>query len=119
MVVIMAVDLKKTLATMSKNWGVTFTLYDKFISYEEVFSDTGLLPAIAKRADQLCSLCLGYGIGASFIEADKSSLLGTKVQFDEVTPMVLRILCLIDIVSELINAAPSRDKVPLDELMYD
>lgn len=114
----MTVDLKKTLCDISKKLDVAFTLHEKPISYEEVFSDTGLLPAIAKRADQLCSLCLGYGIGASFVETDKA-ILGTRVQFDEVTPMVLRLLCLLDIVSELIKAAPAKNRVSLDELMYD
>ena len=114
----MSKDLKKTLSAVVKRLGTTFTLYDKPIACEEVFSDTGLLPAIARRADQLCSLCLGYGIGATFSDAEKS-LLGVKVQFDEVTPMVLRLLCFMDIVSELINASPNRQKVSLDELMYD
>jgi len=114
----MSADLRKTLCAIVKKLGVNFTLYDKPIAYEEIFSDTGLLPAISRRADQLCSLCLGYGIGATFSEVDKS-LLGAKVQFDEVTPMVLRLLCIVDIVSELIKAAPSKNKVPLDELMYD
>ncbi|MFA6409221.1 MAG: type IV secretion IcmS family protein [Gammaproteobacteria bacterium] len=114
----MNVDLKKTLISVVKSLKVNFTLYDKPISYEEAFSETGLLPALARRADQLSSLCLGYGIGASFSEVEKS-LMGAKVQFDEVTPMVLRLLCLVDIVSELIKAAPSKDKVPLDELLYD
>lgn len=114
----MSVDLKKNLCFIVKTLGANFTLRDKFISSEEVFSDTGLLPAIAKRADQLCSLCLGYGIGATFSDVDKS-VLGVKVQFDESTPAVLRLLCLTDIVSELINSASSLDKVSLDELLYD
>lgn len=114
----MAFDLKKTLCSVTKTLGVTFTLNDKQVSYEEVFSETGLLPAIAKRADQLCSLCLNYGIGASFVETEKA-LLGTRVQFDEVTPTVLRLLCIVDIISELIKVAPSKSRVPLDELMYD
>jgi intracellular multiplication protein IcmS len=111
-------DLKKTLCSVAKLLGANFTLHDKPISYEEVFSETGLLPAITRRADQLCSLCLNYGIGASFTDADKSPL-GVKVQFDDVTPTTLRLLCIVDIVSELINAAPSKNKVSLDELMYD
>jgi intracellular multiplication protein IcmS len=108
----------KHLAAIAKSLKASFTLYDKPISFEEVFSENGLLPAIAKRADQLCSLCLGYGIGVSFSDSD-NPWLGIKVQFDEVTPNVLRLLCITDILSELANAAPSRDKVPLDELLYD
>lgn len=111
-------DLNKKLCNLVKHLKVNFTLHDKPMSHEEVFSDTGLLPAIAKRADQLCSLCLGYGIGVTFNDVDKS-LLGVKVQFDEITPNVLRLLCIYDVLSELIRVAPSKDKVALDELMYD
>lgn len=111
-------DLTTQLKSMAKALKARFTLNGQPMSYDEVFSDTGMLPALAKRADQLCSLCLGYGIGVSFDEAEKSRL-GTKVKFDEVTPNVLRLLCLADVVQELINAAPSRESTPLDELMYD
>jgi len=111
------IDLSKKLCSLSKSLHVSYTLHSKPISYEEVFSETGLLPALAKRADQLCTLCLGYGIGASFTDVDKTTL-GVKVQFDEITPNVLRLLCLYDVLYELIKIS-SGDKVSLDELMYD
>lgn len=113
-----AVNINKQLAKLARALGAKFYLNDRPISMEEVFTDNGLLPAIARRADQLCSLCLGYGIGVSFEEAE-SSLLGVSVTFDEVTPNVLRYLCITDVLCELIQSAPARDKVPLDELMYD
>ena len=115
----MATD--KILSTMSaimRTIGANFTLNGKPITYVEVFSNAGLLPAIARRADQLCSLCLGYGIGVTF-EDDKSTLLGIKVKFDEVTPEILRYLCMADVVSELIKISPAKGAVALDELMYD
>jgi intracellular multiplication protein IcmS len=111
-------DLNKKLCLLAKALNVKFTFRENFISHEEVFSDTGLLPALAKRADQLCSLCLGYGIGAIFPEAEKS-LIGVKVQFDDITPNILRLLCICDVLNELVKAAPSKDSVSLDELMYD
>lgn len=111
-------DIKKKLIKISQALSANFTLNDKPITHEEVFADTGLLPAIARRADQLCSLCLGYGIGITFDEAE-GSVLGVKVIFDEVTPNVLRYLCITDVICELINVAPSKDVTPLDELMYD
>ena len=111
-------ELNRQFGSLARALSAKFCLNDNPISYEEVFADTGLLPAIARRADQLCSLCLGYGIGISFEEAE-SSLLGVRVIFDEVTPNVLRYLCVMDVLCELIQSAPSRDKVPLDELMYD
>lgn len=114
----MSGNISKNLATVSAALGAKFSLHSKPISYAEVFSDTGLLPALARRADQLCSLCLGYGIGATFEEAT-GALLGIKVTFDEVTPLTLRLLCIVDVLSEMIHAAVQEELVPLDELMYD
>lgn len=114
----MSAEIQKKMTQIVKTLNTKFSLNDRIISYDEVFSDTGLMPAIARRADQLCSLCLGYGIGISFDEADKS-LLGVKIVFDDVTPNVLRYMCMLDVISELINASPSKDQVALDELMYD
>lgn len=111
-------DISKECGRIAQAIGAHFVLNDKPISYAEVFSVTGLMPAIVRRADQLCSLCLGYGLGVSFDEAE-NTLVGTKVTFDDVTPNVLRLMCITDVVFELINAGPSRNQTPLDELMYD
>ena len=114
----MDTDIRKSMALIAAGMNAKFYLNDRFVSFDEVFSDTGLLPAIARRADQLCSLCLGYGLGVSFDEAE-NALLGTRVIFDEVTPTVLRLLCMTDVVNELIQGGPSRYYTPRDELMYD
>ncbi|MCX7118043.1 MAG: type IV secretion protein IcmS [Legionellales bacterium] len=114
----MDTDIQKNLSQIAKKMNAKFYLNDRFVSFQEVFADTGLLPAIARRADQLCSLCLGYGLGISFDESTEA-LLGTRVMFDEVTPNVLRLLCITDVINELIQGGPSRDYTPLDELMYD
>ena len=111
-------NIQKKMGLIAGALNAKFYLNDHFVSYEEVFSDTGLLPGLAKRADQLCSLCLGYGIGVSFEEVEKS-LLGVKVIFDDVTPNVLRYMCMTDIVVELIRSGGNPDHTKLDELMYD
>jgi intracellular multiplication protein IcmS len=111
-------EISKQLSDLSAFLKVKYTYNGKPMSYEEVFSRTGLLPALAKRADQLCSLCLGYGIGITFDDAEKA-LLGNEVRFDEATPEVLRLLCLVDVLQELIKASPTKELVALDELMYD
>jgi intracellular multiplication protein IcmS len=114
------VEISKKLCNLAKEMRVGFTLRDKTISHEEVFADTGLLPALAKRANQLCSLCLGYGIGVVFEDFDKEkSIAGTKVQFDEVTPNALRFLCICDVLYELIRSSSNASSVALDELLYD
>ena len=111
-------DISKCMKVIAASMNAKFYLNDRFVSFDEVFADTGLLPALSKRADQLCSLCLGYGLGATYDEAE-GAMLGTRVVFDEVTPNVLRVLCLTDVMNELIQGGPSRDYTPLDELMYD
>ena len=114
----MSTELAKILCMLVDEISAKFTLYGKAVTNAEIFSDVGLLPALAKRADQLCSLCLGYSIGATFTEVEKATL-GSKVQFDEVTPDVLRLLCILDVIYELVRVGPSKDQKPLDELMYD
>ena len=66
----MARNISKQLSAIVAKMGTNFSLHNSPVSYEDIFSEVGLLPAIARRADQLCSLCLGYGIGANFEEAD-------------------------------------------------
>ncbi len=110
--------MSKKLAKVAGAMNANFTLNDKPIKVEEVFAPTGLLPAICRRADQLCSLCLGYGIGISFEESE-GSLLGVQVVFDDVTPDILRYLCVVDVLKELIQSSPTPGVTPLDELMYD
>ena len=114
----MATNISQQLASIAMTLGANFSLHSGPISYNDVFSETGLLPAIARRADQLCSLCLGYGIGVTFEEAP-GTVLGVKVVFDDVTPNILRFLCITDVLSELIYMGPKQGAIPLDELMYD
>lgn len=111
-------ELIKQLTNIATSLNVRFTFNGKPLTSEEVFSVNGLLPGIARRADQLCSLCLGYGIGVSFEDAEKAPL-GVEVKFDEVTPPVLRLLCITDVLMELVKASSSKEVVALDELMYD
>jgi intracellular multiplication protein IcmS len=111
-------DISAQLVTLAAALKVRFTYNNKMLSHEEVFSPMGLLPAIAKRADQISSLCLGYGIGVTFEDAEKA-MLGREAKFDEETPTVLRLMCLMDTLQELIKTSPNKELIPLDELMYD
>lgn len=111
-------ELIKRIHRLAKALNASFTFNDRHLSIEEALAETAFLPAIARRADQLCSLCLGYGIGISFEEADKATL-GVKVVFDDITPDTLRYLCIADVVNEMINTSSSKPYTPLDELMYD
>ncbi len=111
-------DISEKLAKVARAMGANFSLNGRPLTLDEVFSSTGLLPGIARRADQLCSLCLGYGLGANFEEAE-GSLLGNRVAFDDITPDVLRLLCMTDVLHELAQSTPRGGITPMDQLMYD
>jgi len=95
-----------------------FTLRDQPITIDQALDDAGLLPSIMRRADQLSSFCMGFGLGVSFDEVS-GTMLGVKVKFDSETPNSLRLLCATDVLIEIIQSAPSREVTPLDDLMYD
>jgi intracellular multiplication protein IcmS len=111
-------DISKCLAEIAKDLNAKFYLLDRMIGFDEVFSTTGLLPALARRADQLCSLCMGYGLGISFKDVEQG-VLGAEVVFDEVTPLSLRLIFITDVLCELINSSPTSDYTPLDELLKE
>lgn len=105
------IDIANTL-------GCKFTLKGEEISAERVFAVSGLLPAIMRRADQLCSFCLGYGLGLTY-EKFATGMLGVKVEMDEKTPISLRLLFAADVIIELMQTSPTADVTPVDELMLD
>ena len=110
-------ELIEKLKQITRQTKKTFTLKGSPLSLEDMFSFSGILPGLARRADQLSSLCFGYGLGIQ-IEDDQDSLLGVKVSFDDYTPNVLRIFCIIDSLYEIIKMSPANE-VPMDELLYD
>lgn len=114
----MAVDISKQMIKIARSMNAQFSLNGRPLTMDEVFSMSGLLPGIARRADQLSSLCLGYGIGVTFEEAEGSPL-GVKVTFDDITPNALRLFCLIDVMNELMKGTPRGEVTALDQLMYD
>src|SRR3990167_4947376 len=101
-------DISKKVESIAKVLRCNFTLRDQPISLEAVFKETGLLPALFRRADQLCSFCLGYGLGVTFEEA-QGTMLGVRVVMDEATPTSLRLICITDVLIELMQHAPTRD----------
>ncbi len=114
----MKISIQKALSLISVHLKVKYYLHDRFLTFDEVFAETGMLPALTKRAEQLSSLCLGYGLGTTYEEAE-GSLTGKRVIFDDLTPNSVRLLCIVDVIHELIQGSPSADYTQLDELMYD
>jgi intracellular multiplication protein IcmS len=109
-------EFLKGLSLIAKAMNAPFTLKGRVLDDSEVFSEDGLLPAIAKRADQLCTLCLGYGIGISFEEVEPSTL-GIRVIFDDATPVSLRYLFILDVFTELKQKSSKGNEIPLDNLI--
>ncbi len=115
---VMNMNFSEQLTAVAKAMGCQYTIKGTVVSYEHVFSPSGLLPAILRRADQLCSFCLGYGLGLTFDRAENSTL-GVGVQFNTTTPNVLRLLCATDVLYEFMQQSATQDMVPLDDLMID
>ena len=111
-------EVSDLIIKVARTMGARFSLNGRPMTAEEVFAPTGLLPAIARRADQLSSLCLGYGIGATFEETE-GTVLGVKVVFDDITPNALRVLCMTDVLHELVQSSQRGEMTALDQLMYD
>ncbi len=111
-------EISQQLAAIAKAMNCRYTLKGEPVSYEQVFSPTGLMPGIFRRADQLCSFCLGYGLGVTF-DRSENATLGVVAQFDGTTPTVLRLLCATDVLHEFMQQAASPDVVSLDDLMMD
>jgi intracellular multiplication protein IcmS len=111
-------SISKQMQTIAKEVGLQFTFRGSPVSHEEVFSEEGLLPGLAKRSDQVAQLTFGYGLGITF-ENNDGLLLGKRVKFDDYTPEAVRLLCLLDQMMDIAKNASSKSAVPLDELLYD
>jgi intracellular multiplication protein IcmS len=113
-----APDISEQMIKAARVLQGNYSLNGRPMTMDEVFAPSGLLPGIARRADQLSSLCLGYGIGVTF-EEEEGSVLGLRVVFDDITPNALRLLCMIDVLNELMRGSRPGDMTALDQLMYD
>lgn len=111
-------DITEQMIKAARAMRGNYSLNGRPMTMEEVFVPTGLLAGIARRADQLSSLCLGYGIGVTF-EEEEGAVLGVKVVFDDITPNALRLLCMVDVLTELMRGSRPGDMTALDQLMYD
>ena len=108
----------KQIMAIARSINCKFTIQNEPISIEKAFGAVGLLPAILRRADQLCSFCMGYGLGVTFDKAD-NSMLGVAVFFDKKVAIALRLLCVTDVLLEIVHASSSSQIVPLDSLIEE
>lgn len=111
-------DVASQVGAIAKELGCTFMLKGEIVDPMKIFTNNGLLPAIMRRADQLSSFCLGYGLGVDFSRADGATL-GVTVNFDDNGSNSLRLLCAADVLVEMVQNSPNPQQVALDELMLE
>ncbi len=111
-------EFSKQLVCVAKELGVSFNLNGELLELEKAFSAKGMLPAFLRRADQLCNFCMGYGLGVSFTAA-AGSMTGSTVDIDDKVPTSVRLLCVTDVLVELMQNSRDGRSVALDELLLD
>ncbi len=111
-------DIGLQVAAIAEQIGCKYSLKGEGVDPKVAFASSGLLPAIMRRADQLCSFCLGYGLGIDFARAE-GTMLGVTVNFDDRGASSLRLLCAADVLMEIVQNSSDPKLVALDELMLD
>ena len=111
-------DLYERCKQLATTLNYDFSLKGRSLSADEVFSDTGLLPVIAERANKHCVLCFGYGIGVNIV-AEEHATAGKKMVVDEKAPQVLALLFIMDVMIALAATSMAKGRVVLDELLLD
>lgn len=116
MVVIMK-PFTEQLVAIANHMQWRFKLKGDNITPEEVFAHNGLLPGIAKKANQMALLCAGADIGAQISE-DKNSTLGKTVTFEKEQLSLPAILFIFDQIMEMSKLGDGL-AISLDDLLYD
>lgn len=111
-------DIYKCMALIADKMQIKFSINSKPLTSIEVFAHNGMFPAIIKRADQLSSFCLGSGLGLTF-ENTPTGMTGTKAIMDSSVSNAYRIMCMTEILCELMESSPNPKQLALDNLMYD
>jgi len=108
--------IQKVCHNFSTIYGLTYTLRSKSLTYEEVFSPRGLLPALLKSANQLSTLCLNKKYPVTFQDYEKSTL-GFEVSVADEKIDTDLLLIIIDQLN-MVTKGVRKGRVALDEWMY-
>ncbi|MBF13185.1 MAG: hypothetical protein CMF46_02345 [Legionellales bacterium] len=87
------------------------------ITAEEAFAANGILPAIAKRASQLCQMAIAKDFAVTYTE-NKQSPVNRQVAFNPSNISPIRIMIMVDVILETIRFNPG-EVVSLDEFLYE
>lgn len=110
--------LRQFFITYSRQKSLKFTLRARDVTAEEVFSPLGLLPALAKRAEQNAKMCLGHALALELPSQEKTTL-GYTLKLNEEGPNFDLLLFMFDAFEELLRNNKDPKKVALDELLYE
>lgn len=112
-------EIKEFCMAWAKKDKIEFIRKNVSVTSEDVFSHRGLMPAIAKRADKICTLVFGYGLGVKYKKYEASTL-GEEVIFVDGAPKIVQLHCVLYVLDQLFTS--SRDdlgRLVVDELLYD
>jgi hypothetical protein len=111
-------NISKYLETISLFVGAKFELYGQPIENEKVFSTKGLLPAFTKRSENNALFTINITLGAQF-KKNSQAVAGLEVEYNDQIPNSYRILCIMDVLFELMQNQQGQERINLDQLLYD
>ena len=97
----MAIDIPLVLAKLAAKREKTFQYRNKDLTLEEVFSFTGGLPILVRKANLLSDFLFGRKLYVSFV-TEPGSLTGEKVVILPEQSAFMLVMLLYDVTEELI-----------------
>lgn len=103
----MAIDIPVVLSKLAARRDKTFQYRNKDLSLDEVFSVSGGLPILVKKANLLADFLFGRKLQVSFV-TEPGSLTGEKVVILPEQSAFMLVMLLYDVVEELMVAATGK-----------
>lgn len=111
-------DIPQYFVQISKILNCKYEMYGNIVTADKVFAPDGMLPSFFKRAENLSLYVLNKPLGVIF-EKLPSGMSGIRCTWDESVPNSYRILCLLDVLLELLQESGAKKVIRLDSLLYD
>lgn len=105
----MSLDISKILLKLAEQRDKTFIYQGQPISLEQVFSMSGGLPILAKRANLLADFLFGESLKVYYRD-DPESLTGERLEIDPEQHAFVLLMLLFDVVEEIfVNAGDAQE----------